>query len=238
MLAQEAFQLENVPSLVDHQSNAKKTATLWINTIREALYQANTNLIAFSNKFVSLHKVLYDLAGDLNKGDNRKTFLQGLQLLINDIERKTLDAQSTKDRFNDWLLKLIADKTNIQSDLEVVQRLDGADSDLIKSYQTQLAAYNTVLLPRALCSCLFIPRQSIKTSQRLQTVLVGGLIIAVGHPFCWCFYSACSWWCPSCWWWWDLDRCVIVFMSCLQKEVCFFFLHRPIFPAWAGRSTY
>ena len=145
VLAQPVFTpLKSVPDLVTHQTLSQHNAQQWIDEVRVTLYQSNSNLMAFANKFDTFYAPLYKFAGDIDSGDNRKNFIKGLSLFLNDINAHAKDAQHCVDVLGDWDKLLSVDSRNFTSDLGIVEAVYEGDKGKLNDFKNQINACDAV----------------------------------------------------------------------------------------------
>jgi Bacillus haemolytic enterotoxin (HBL) len=169
VLEQPALAIDKVPELSGHQVTAKQNATNWQTTVAPLLIQTNTDLLDFAHNFSSFYNPLYTLAQNIDAGNNRAQFIQGLQILTGNIQDKQTRSQNALDKLTGFRALVITDQANFTADIATGNSVYEGDQGLIQQLQNRNDA-----LQSAMSQDLTI------IGLGATAVVVGGLAIAVG----------------------------------------------------------
>lgn len=169
VLEQPNVSLSKVPDLAAHQATAKENARAWTATIAPQLIQTNTDLLDFSHQFDSFYTPLVKLATNIDQGNNRAQFVQGLQLLTGRIDQKRANSQTALNSLTGFREKVVTDHGNFAGDLTKAQAVYGGDKGEIAQLQSENDALQTAM-----------SRDMAMIGFGATGIVVGGLIIACG----------------------------------------------------------
>ncbi|GGU49287.1 hypothetical protein GCM10010211_11770 [Streptomyces albospinus] len=100
VLEQPVVKLDEIEHLEQYQTAAKDHATAWRNTVSQKLIQTNTDLLAFANNFDSYYDDLVDIAENIHAEGMRAEFVEGVQDLLSEIEKRQQNAQDALKALN------------------------------------------------------------------------------------------------------------------------------------------
>ncbi|MCF3106963.1 HBL/NHE enterotoxin family protein [Streptomyces roseoverticillatus] len=100
VLEQPIVKLDKIEHVEQYQNAAKDHATTWRNSVSQKLIQTNTDLLAFANNFDSYYDDLVDIAENIHAEGKRAEFIEGVQDLLSEIEKRQKNAQDALDVLN------------------------------------------------------------------------------------------------------------------------------------------
>lgn len=158
-----------VEDLPKHQKQARDNAQFYLDSVNKVLVQRVSDVIGFSNLWNAEYDRLLTLAKDLNSGNNKAVFEQGIQNLIKEAKEKKENTDPAIEALNDFLPKISADKRNITTDEQNVETALGGAKGEIDRLKKQIDADNAA-----------INRDLAIIAGGATADVVGGLMIAVG----------------------------------------------------------
>jgi non-hemolytic enterotoxin B/C len=169
VLKQGIITLAKVPSLADNQRTAQTHATSWLNVVSPQMIQTNTDLLDFAHNFNNFYTPLVNLASNINTGNNRALFIQGLQILITKIQGHQTNAQAALTAVEGFSGALDTDLGNFNNDLTTGTSIYEGDHGEVK----ELTKANDALQDAMNKDMAMIAGGAVM-------IVVGGLMVAVG----------------------------------------------------------
>ena len=169
VLQQPAFGITQLPEIDTNLTTAKKNCTSWGQTVKPLLIQTNTDLIDFSNQFDSFYGPLVRLANDIGTGNNRATFVQGMQILGGKIGEKQTNAGGALTTLQGFQSGILTDQGNFKDALDKGNALFGGDKGEIANLTKE-----NVALQKAMSNDMMM------IGFGATGIVVGALIIVCG----------------------------------------------------------
>lgn len=158
-----------VEDLPKHQKRARDNANFYLDNVNVTIVQGVADIIGFSNLWNAEYNRLLALAKDIDSGDNKKTFQQGIANLINQTKEKEKNTYTALSALNDFLPKIEEDSRNFTADSQHVAIALGGEHGAIAQLKKQIKADNDAI------------NKDIAIIAGGATVdVIGGLMIAVG----------------------------------------------------------
>lgn len=113
-----------ITDLPKHQELARKNAESYINganSVNSLIISTLSDIIGYANMFESRYSRLVSLANDLNSGNNRKTFQDGLKGLINTITDKENNCATVITKIGNFKNLIAVDERNLQGDENIIK---------------------------------------------------------------------------------------------------------------------
>ncbi|GAB6428494.1 non-hemolytic enterotoxin NHE subunit A [Bacillus luti] len=156
ILQQPDIKVNAMSSLTNHQKFAKANVREWIDEYNPKLIDLNQEMMRYSTRFNSYYSKLYELAGNINEGEQAKADFTGaygkLQLQVQSIQESMEQDLLELNRFKTVLDK-DSNNLSIKAD-ETIKTLQGSSGDIvklredIKRIQGEIQAELTTILNR------------------------------------------------------------------------------------------
>eukprot|EP00026_Physarum_polycephalum_P001564 Phypoly_transcript_01566.p1 GENE.Phypoly_transcript_01566~~Phypoly_transcript_01566.p1 ORF type:complete len:972 (+),score=162.81 Phypoly_transcript_01566:234-3149(+) len=161
--------LTGAPNIQRDQETSRVTARDWISRVRINLYQNNTDLISFGQRFNSYYATLVRFAQDIENETSRLNFVAGVGLLLNDIAFREQNARETVDILSGWNTTLATDSSNMLRNLRDVEAVYEGNQGVLQSIKNEIEAI----------------QQSMSRNLDIIAIgagvnILGGLMIAIG----------------------------------------------------------
>jgi len=166
-----------------HQALARDNAQYYMSTINPMMVRSLSDIIGFGNTWNSMHGRLVQLAGDLDSGNNKRVFTDGMNDLKKKVDQNAVKCTPIITELNNFLPKITLDARNFGGDKNTVDSWMKGQGGYLSTLQSELDAIDKAISDDnamiAGGSAMIVGGIALIVVGAVSTVVTGGAAAAV-----------------------------------------------------------